>query len=125
VTRTPLKLLILDENVDGRARLVRTLLRKFPKAVVLECRDAASAATMSGSECVDFVLVHRAWDMDGDKVLRVIRKAAPDVPVLILSATRHMLDPKLGNVRFLDYDQWLLAGNVVEEMIRAKPKRGD
>lgn len=122
MTTLPLKILILDENEAGRARLVRTLLRKFPKCVVLECRDATTAAKMAPSECVDVAVVHCAWEMNQENVVRQIRRGAPDVPILVLSSGDRRTERRNLSIRFLEYDQWLLAGNVVEELIRPKPK---
>lgn len=124
MTKPPLKILLLDANETGRARLVRTLLRKFPKAVVLECCDAGTATQMAPGECVDVAVVHCTWEMNCDQVLREMRRVAPDVPVLVLSAEEPG-ESRGGKVRYLDNEQWLLAGNTVAELVRQNANPGE
>ena len=124
MTKPPLKILLLDTSDTGRARLVRTLLRKFPKAVVLECRDASTATKIAPSEGVDVAVVHCTWEMNCDQIIREMRRVAADVPVLVLSAEVPG-ENRGGKVRYLDNEQWLLVGNTVAELVRQTAKPTD
>ena len=46
----PLKFLVIDDNADSRFLLVKTLLRKFPTAVIHECQSSEAAFEMAKTE---------------------------------------------------------------------------
>src|SRR5688572_26067407 len=54
------KFLIVDDNPDSRFLLVKTLLRKFPQAVLKETQDGESSVALARSEPLDAIVVHRA-----------------------------------------------------------------
>src|SRR4051812_47459360 len=81
----PLNFLIVDDNADGRALLNKTLLRKFPLAVISECQNAESAVDHVSKNNPDAVIVHRVWDVDGPTLIRELRGANKDVPIVAVS----------------------------------------
>ena len=113
----PRKFLLVDENADGRSLLARTLHRKFPQSLTLECIDADTAVSTAKSENLDAIIIHRA-DLPGVEIIRLIRALNPTVPILAVSGfDRAKESAAAGANRFLNYDQWLLVGTVVAEML--------
>lgn len=113
----PRKFLLVDENADGRSLLARTLHRKFPQSLTLECIDADTAVTTARNEKLDAIVIHRA-DLPGVDIIRLIRSISPDVPILAVSGfDRSKESTAAGATRFLNYDEWLLVGTVVAEML--------
>ena len=81
----PQKFLIVDDNPDSRFLLVKTLLRKFPQAVLQETQDGPSSITLVRSNTLDAVVVHRAAEIDGLTLVRLLRDANPSVPIVMVS----------------------------------------
>jgi DNA-binding response OmpR family regulator len=118
---SPHKFLIVDDNSDSRFLLVKTLLRKFPQAVLQETQDGESAVAIARSEPLDAVVVHRAADADGVTLIRMLRGVHHSVPIVMVSGidrTRSALEA--GASTFLSYDAWLRIGTVVAELLAAK-----
>jgi CheY-like chemotaxis protein len=116
------KFLLVDENPDGRSLLARTLHRKFPQSITLECVDSQAALAAVSGEKLDAVVIHKADDVTGLELIQLIRRMNPNVPILAVSGydrTRESLEA--GATRFLNYDQWLLVGTVIGEMIGVVP----
>jgi DNA-binding NtrC family response regulator len=114
----PRKFLIIDDIADSRALIVRTLMRKFPAALVQECQECATAVAAAASETFDVILVHRAVEVDGITMTRMVRQVNPDVPIVMISGidrTRPALEA--GATRFHNYDEWLRIGTVVAEIL--------
>lgn len=118
------KLLIIDDNPDGRVLLVRTLRRKFPNADLLEVADAGTALSVLGGVKFDAVISHRAGEFKGEQLVRLLRTANANVPIVMISGIERTEAARAaGANRFLNYDQWLLLGGIIEEMIaEALPK---
>ena len=115
----PPKFLIVDDNADSRFLLVKTLLRKFPQAILQETQDGESAvALMKGH--LDAVVVHRAAEIDGISLIRNLRQSNPTVPIVMVSGLdRSKAALEAGANTFLSYDAWLRIGTVVGELIAA------
>jgi CheY-like chemotaxis protein len=112
------KLLVIDDNADGLCLLVRTLLRKFPESVVLECRDAAAAIETARGDDIDIIIAHRTTEADCGELVRMLRTVKPDVPiVLVCSTDGSELARSVGATCFVHYDAWLTLGTVVEQLI--------
>ena len=121
------KFLVVDDNTDSRFLLVKTLLRKFPKSVVQETQDAATASELAASDQVSAIVVHRAVDIDGVTLVRLIRDANPVVPIVMVSGIdRSKSAVEAGATAFLNYDAWLRIGSVVAELLEVgKPTARD
>lgn len=112
------RFLIVDDNPDGRSLLVRTLLRKFPRAFVTECADADRAVTSARVGAFDAIIVHRAGEVTGIELIALVRKAAPEVPLIYVSGVdrgREAFDA--GASAFLNYDAWLGLGTLVATLL--------
>ncbi len=99
----PKHFLVVDDNADSRFLLVKTLLRKFPTAIIRECQ-----------ECADAV-----------KIARLNHLAAiPHVIILMVSGLdRTESAIRAGATCFLNYDEWLRVGSLVTDLLSraAKP----
>ena len=112
------KFLIVDDNPDSRFLLVKTLLRKFPQAVLKETQDGESSVALARAEQLDAVVVHRAAEMDGLSLIRLIRQANSTVPIVMVSGIdRSKAAVEAGASTFLSYEAWLRIGTVVAELI--------
>lgn len=119
------KFLIVDDNPDSRFLLVKTLLRKFPNAVVQECKEAATALALAKSEPLDAIIVHRASEMDGLTMIRALRESRPSLPIVMTSGIDRSKEAIIaGASAFLNYDAWLRVGTVVAELL-TPPSRTD
>jgi CheY-like chemotaxis protein len=114
------KFLIVDDNADSRFLLVKTLLRKFPQAILQETQDGESAITLMKAGHLDAVVVHRAAEIDGLSLIRSLRQSSPTVPIVMVSGLdRSKAAVEAGASTFLSYDAWLRIGTVVGELIAA------
>ena len=116
----PPKFLIVDDNADSRFLLVKTLLRKFPQAILQETQDGESAVAIVQSGTLDAVVVHRAAEIDGISLIRNLRQTNPSLPIVMVSGLdRSKAAIDAGANTFLSYDAWLRIGTVVNELISA------
>jgi DNA-binding response OmpR family regulator len=112
------KFLIIDDNPDSRFLLVKTLLRKFPQAVLKETQDGDTSIAVARSEPLDAVVVHRAVEMDGVSLVRLVRQVNSTVPIVMVSGIdRSKSAIEAGASTFLSYDAWLRIGSVVAELV--------
>lgn len=117
----PFKFLIVDDNADSRFLLVKTLLRKFPRAIVLETQDGESTLALARSESLDAMVVHRTADVDGLTLVRMLRQISPTVPIVMVSGLdRTQSALEAGATTFLSYEAWLRIGTVVSEFVTAR-----
>ena len=114
----PLKFLVIDDNADSRFLLVKTLLRKFPTAVIHECQSSEAALEMAKTEDLAAIVSHRTTETAGITLLRDIRRINPHVPMVMVSGIdRSELAIAAGANRFLLYDEWLRIGTMMEELM--------
>ena len=112
------KFLIIDDNPDSRFLLVKTLLRKFPQAVLKETQDGDTSIAVARSEPLDAVVVHRAVEMDGVSLVRLVRQVNSTVPIVMVSGIdRSRAAAEAGASTFLSYEAWLRIGSVVAELV--------
>src|SRR3954469_22517062 len=98
--------LIVDDHVDNRFLLTKTLIRKFPRALILECRDSVAALQAVKRPNLTAVIVHRADDVDGLPLIEMLRNENRSVPILYVSTTRREEAFAAGASAFLNYDAW-------------------
>ncbi|PTX97901.1 response regulator [Opitutus sp. ER46] len=119
-----LNFLVIDDNADSRFLLVKTLLRKFPAALVQECQSAPSAIDLVRQESHSAVVMHRASELTGLQLLRELRAANGTVPIIVVSSIDRSQEAKaLGADGFLLYDEWLRIGTVVAELLKSRSSR--
>src|SRR5436190_905191 len=113
-----LRFLVIDDNPDGRFLVSKTLLRKFPHAVVTECQTAEAAFRVLVAEPVSLIASHRTFEYDAVTLVRELRARNPTVPILMLSGIdRRELAAAAGANAFLTYDEWLMVGNHVASLL--------
>ena len=119
--RAPYKFLIVDDNADSRFLLVKTLLRKFPQAILQETQDGESATALARTENLDAIIVHRAAEVDGLTLIRMLRQVNAGVPIVMVSGIdRTKTALEAGASTFLSYDAWLRIGTVVAELLASR-----
>lgn len=117
------KFLIVDDNPDSRFLLVKTLLRKFPQAVLLECQDGSTAVNLTKSKSLDALIVHRAEEVDGLTLIRMLREVNAKVPIVMVSGIdRSKESLEAGATAFLSYEAWLRIGTIVAELLSGGTK---
>jgi PleD family two-component response regulator len=122
--RANLRFLIVDDHADGRYLLSKTLLRKFRDAVVLECQSSEAAFSTLKAEPLDAVISHRTFDFDPFSLVAALRKINPTVPLVMMSGIdRSKGAAEVGATTFLHYDQWLLLGSVVANLLEKSPEK--
>jgi CheY-like chemotaxis protein len=112
------KLLIIDDEPDNLLLLSKTLLRKFPNAVLVECRSAEAAANILKTERVKLVIAHRAHEARGAELIRLLRSANAEVPIIAVSQGDQK-DTALaaGATRFHRFEEWLMIGNAAAALL--------
>lgn len=115
------EILVIDDNRDSRFLLTKTLLRKFPDAILHECESSADALTKIRTRPLAAVVSHRTGDTPGLDLLLELRALNPTVPIVMVSGTnREAAALAAGADRFFLYDEWLRIGTVVDELVAAK-----
>ncbi|PTX92684.1 response regulator [Opitutus sp. ER46] len=122
--------LVVDFQRESRFLLVKTLLRKFPQAVIRECEDAEQAIQMARTQDVACIVTHRTFETAGADLVRALREVDPDVPIVMVSGIdREKAALDAGATSFLNYDEWLRIGSIVEVHMasrdRAEDAKGD
>lgn len=119
--QSPRKFLIVDDNADSRFLLVKTLVRKFPQAILQETQDGEAAMALARSGQLDAAVVHRAAEIDGITLVRLLRQENPTVPIVMVSGIdRSHQAREAGATTFLSYEAWLRIGTVVAEILAAR-----
>ncbi len=114
--------LVIDDNADSRFLLVKTLMRKFPSAVIQECQSAESAVERAAHRNLTAVITHRSTELGGIALLRQLRSANSSVPIVMVSSIdRRDAALAAGATGFLLYDEWLRIGTVVSALIMSRP----
>ena len=110
-----LKFLVVDFHAESRFLLVKTLLRKFPGAAILEEDNADAAIEILRTKKPSAVITHRTFEIAGADLVRMFRAVDPDVPIVMVSGIdREEAALHAGASTFLHYDEWLRVGSVVE-----------
>lgn len=115
---SPKTFLVVDDNADSRFLLVKTLLRKFPTAIIHECQECVDAVKIARLDTLAAIVAHRAADLDGISLIRELRAANPTVIILMVSGLdRTESAIRAGATCFLNYDEWLRVGSLVTELL--------
>lgn len=110
--------LVVDDNADSRFLLVKTLLRKFPTAIIRECQECVDAVKIAQLDTLAAIVAHRAADLDGISLIRELRAANPNVIILMVSGLdRTESAIRAGATCFLNYDEWLRVGSLVTDLL--------
>jgi hypothetical protein len=121
---TPRRLVVIDDDLNGGFLLVRSLFRRFPRAVVQLCRGTKAVRDVLGMEAIDAIVVHRAHQRDAVSLIRRIREVKPTVAIISVSSSdRSKQVLAAGATAYVDYRHWLLLGDAVaKSLIHREPK---
>jgi DNA-binding NtrC family response regulator len=112
------KFLIIDDNADSRFLLTKTLMRKFPTALVIECADTGTALVAAENENPAAIVVHRTSEMGGVQLIPLLRHANRKAPIVMVSGIDRTTEAiEAGANYFLNYDEWLRIGSVVAGLL--------
>lgn len=118
--------LVVDFQRESRYLLVKTLLRKFPRAVIRECDDAVQAVQMARTQDLACIVTHRTFDTSGPDLVRRLREVDPHVPIVMVSGIdKNALAMGAGATSFLNYDEWLRIGTIVEGHVATREAEED
>ena len=110
--------LVIDDNRDSRFLLAKTLLRKFPDAILHECETSAAALAAVRTRPLAAIISHRTADTPGLDLLVELRALNRTVPIIMVSGIdRKAAALAAGADRFFLYDEWLRIGTVVDDVV--------
>lgn len=114
------RFLVVDFHAESRFLLVKTLLRKFPQAIIHECDEVEQGLEHVRTRALTAVVAHRTFDVSGADVVRRYRAADPQVPIVMVSGMDRRAEAlEAGATSFLSYEEWLRIGSVVEAHVNA------
>lgn len=120
-----LRFLVIDDNPDGRFLVSKTLLRKFPNAVVSEAQTAEAGFRILDSEKVSLVVAHRTFEFDAISLVTELRSRNARVPIIMMSGIdRREAVCAAGANAFLTYEEWLMVGNHVAALLAGSATDG-
>lgn len=111
---------MVDRNPRSRLLVAATITRHFPEAVIVEVGDDIADA-LRESEVAHAVVGIFTNALTARIFAGLVRETNPRVPILILSDTDCKAEVlEAGATEFLHTDQWLLAGSVLDGLLREK-----
>ena len=113
-----LRFLVVDHHKDSRFLLVKSLLRKFPHAVIEEAEEGDAAIELARMSAFDAIVTHRTREYFGTELVEKFREVNDAVPIVMVSGIERT-EPALaaGADRFMLYDEWLRIGTLVKELL--------
>ncbi len=112
------KFLVIDDNPDSRFLLTKTLIRKFPTALLIECADTGTSLLAAENENPAAIVVHRTGETPGLELIPKLRAANRRVPIVMVSGIDRTTEAMAaGATCFLNYDEWLRIGSVVAGLL--------
>jgi hypothetical protein len=126
VLQQPMKALVIDHNEDSGSLLVRSLARKFPAALIRLCGESSKALEIVATENLDAVVLHRTEEQDAVSLIRTLRSVDQQMVIIAVSSIdRSEQVLAVGATGFLNYEEWLMIGNVVANALNNPifPKR--
>jgi DNA-binding NtrC family response regulator len=88
LTDRPLRILLVDDNPDHRALVVRELRRQFTDVQITETTGAHDLTRALAENTFDLVITdYLMQNFDGLSALRMVRASAPDCPVIMFTGT--------------------------------------
>lgn len=117
--RPHVKFLIVDDNPDHCFFFSKTLRRKFPDAVLIECQTVESAISTISNNNIDLIVAHRTPELRGADLIAALRKMDLAAPIIAVSSMGHGDDLlAAGASRFHLVDEWLLIGNAAADLLK-------
>ncbi len=119
MSRAP-TLVVVDFNVESRFLLVKSLRRRFPSATIYESDDEEKVIEIARAVDLAAIVAHRTHTMSGTELVRRLRDADPQVPIVMVSGVNREADARgAGATCFMHYDEWPRIGGIVETHLRS------
>lgn len=119
------KFLVVADIEEERTLYLRTLLRKFPEASVVDCKVETALAKHLDDESFDGVVVHFNANPNVIAFVRSIKARHPARPIIALSGVNRSIDATAAGASFfLLADQWLMLGPLMHDLLAARKRRG-
>lgn len=114
------RIFVVDYNADTATLLARTLQRRFPTSHLSIWPDSekAVAAVKAG---VDVVVIHRTFEHSAASLAKIVRRLTPNCAIICVSSidrSEHVL--AAGADGFINLEEWLRLGQVVETVLALK-----
>jgi CheY-like chemotaxis protein len=117
-----LKILVIDTDADGRFFIGRTVARKFPSVVIVECQNRESAEREAQDPNLSAIICHKPLEISGPEMVSNLRKLRPTLPIILVSnVDRDAEAVAAGADRFLPFEEWLRIGTVLQELLTERP----
>jgi DNA-binding NtrC family response regulator len=122
----PSNLLVIDHNPESGSLLIRSLARKFPDAVIRLCKESRAALEIVATQKLDAVVLHRTEEQDAVSLVRTLRSAEPKMVIIAVSGIdRSEQVLTAGATGFLNYESWLMIGQVVANALTSERHDGN
>jgi CheY-like chemotaxis protein len=123
---TALRILVIDTDQDGRFFIGRTIARKFPHVVIVECQTQQSAEAEARDPTLSAIICHKALEITGPEMISALRKIRPKLPMILVSSVDREAEARaVGADRFLPFEEWLRIGTVLQELLAAQLGQSD
>ncbi|MDO8544174.1 MAG: response regulator [Opitutaceae bacterium] len=113
------RIVVVDDNPEGRFFLSRAVRGVFPRADIVGCENSEAAlAELRAGNAAGFV-VHRANDADGLPMVEFLRAASATIPIVYMSGIdRAEAAFTAGATTFLLFDQAASLGPILRNILR-------
>jgi DNA-binding NarL/FixJ family response regulator len=116
--------LLVDYHAETRYLLAKTLLRKFPDAIIRECDELEVAKDIVQKDNLSAIVCHRTFDVTNLEMVRELRDADSAVPIIMVSGIdRETAGISAGATAFLSLGEWLRIGTVVEQHLAPRGEK--
>jgi DNA-binding NtrC family response regulator len=113
--------LLIDDNRDGRCIIARAVQRKYREALLHEFPAFAAAAPalarLAANPAGLIVVTGRTSEHDPVALVAAVRAVHSGVPIIAMGRNEATAALAAGATHFLEYDAWLLLGNLIERVI--------
>ena len=117
------KFLVISDVPDNRFIFVRTLLRKFPDALIEECQLSTTAIGALQANVPSVILAHRSSDIDLGHLIPLLRHVSASVPIIAITGRNNPIEiAQLGANAVLTSDAWQVLDELVDEVL-LKPEQ--
>ena len=112
--------LVVADDAERLMLVSTTLQRKFPNAIVQNCRDSDGAILVARNYTLDAIVAQRCSDLDELALTEKLR-AVTAVPIVLMSSThKSQAATEAGASSFLRHEQWLIIGRAVARLVGAE-----
>ena len=88
---------------------------------MMQCEEAGGALVALATNEIDVTVLHRTFELDAVSLVTAIRQVTKDMPVIVVSGVdRSAAVTAAGATAFMNYDEWLMLGAVVENALKEK-----